>query len=149
MKWIGILILVGALGIVGTLGRIRNDKFFPNYPHEILQIGSHSLDVAIADTQPRREQGLSGVKELRSGQGLLFKFDTPGRYAFWMKNMLFPIDMVFIDSQMKVVEVIPTISPDTYPQAFSSKKRDYLYVLELGAGEVKKLHIYEHSIILQ
>lgn len=150
MRWIGVLAILGSLGILGSFGALRirkQEAFFPEYSHKSLQIGSHSIDVAIADTPERREKGLSGIEQLEVGQGLLFKFDTPGQYAFWMKDMRFSIDMVFIDSNMNVVEVIPNISPDTYPQAFSSKKKEYLYVLELGSGEAAKLNLEEGQVL--
>ena len=46
-----------------------------------------------------RSQGLSGRPNLAAGTGMLFVFEQAGSYAFWMKDMRFPLDMVWIDAQ--------------------------------------------------
>ena len=68
-----------------------------------------SLRLEVADTDASRTLGLSGRDSLDSGAGMLFTFDAPGIYPFWMKDMKFPLDMVWIDSG-KVVDVV-TLRP--------------------------------------
>jgi uncharacterized membrane protein (UPF0127 family) len=102
-------------------------------PDAWVQIGSNQIAVTIADTDPERELGLSGHKPLKDSEGMLFIFDVPGQYAFWMKDMLFPIDILWIGSDWKVVDITPNLAPETYPEAFAPKANAQ-YVLEVSSG---------------
>lgn len=100
----------------------------------------------VADTLESRTQGLSGRSGLRENEGLLFIFEQPGRYGFWMKDMLFPIDMIWISADGTVVHIERNVSPDTYskqspPQTFVNTP-DAKYVLELASGESEKFGLY-------
>lgn len=88
-----------------------------------------------AKTLEERENGLSGTSELPVGQGLLFTFPVPDRYGFWMKDMNYPIDMFWFDSQFKLVNKELSVSPDTYPNVFYPPV-PATYVLETRAGEL-------------
>lgn len=98
-----------------------------------ITIHSSRISVSVADTEAERVQGLSGVKSLPDGTGLLMKFDTDGSPGIWMKDMLFPIDIVWIDSNWKVLQVTPSVSPNSYPKVFYPDS-NIRYVLELPAG---------------
>jgi uncharacterized protein len=98
-----------------------------------IEIGGISLTVEIADTDALRAQGLSGHEPLKSNEGMLFVFDTDGMYSFWMKDMLFPIDILWLDAEGDVVHIEKNLSPDTYPQSFTPGSPSR-YVLELRAG---------------
>jgi uncharacterized membrane protein (UPF0127 family) len=94
----------------------------------------------IADTDLLRQQGLSYRASLPSNQVMLFIFEKPGVYKFWMKDMNFPIDMVWLNSSKQVVYIEKNVSPSTYPQAFGPNE-DTLYVIELNANETTKLSL--------
>ena len=111
-----------------------------------ITIGGVSLAVEVADTEILREQGLSGRSDLRSGKGMLFVFDTDGLWNIWMKDMQFPIDIVWTDVDGKVVTVALDIAPETYPKVFSPSS-PARYVLELPAGFAAAHGIKEGSII--
>jgi uncharacterized membrane protein (UPF0127 family) len=100
----------------------------------------------VADTAASREQGLSGRKGLSDDEGMLFVFDTPGRYGFWMKDMLFSIDMVWINQDGVVVHLERNVSPDTYfkfnPPATFINGPEAKYVLELASGASEKYGVY-------
>jgi len=69
-------------------------------------------------------------------EGMIFVFDKPDFYYFWMKDMKFPLDFIFIKNN-EVVDLLENIAPETYPKSFTSKvKADK--VIELNAGEIKK-----------
>jgi len=89
--------------------------------------------VLIAADNERRIQGLSGHPGLASDEGMLFFFDYSGKPGFWMKDMLFPIDIIWISDEWKIVDITKNISSDTYPQTFAPKS-DARYVLEVRAG---------------
>jgi uncharacterized membrane protein (UPF0127 family) len=98
-----------------------------------IQLKGSTIRVTVAVTPAEREQGLSGRPGLASDEGMLFVFEREGDYAFWMKDMLFSIDIVWIDSAGKIIYIAPSVSPDTYPTAFDPRM-NALYVLELPAG---------------
>ncbi|MFZ2886220.1 MAG: DUF192 domain-containing protein [Minisyncoccia bacterium] len=100
---------------------------------QTILIDGTSLEVAIADTDSERGQGLSDVTELEENTGLLFEFQEDGQHSFWMKDMLFSIDMLWITANGAVVHVEHSVSPDTFPQSFTSPT-PARYVLEVPAG---------------
>jgi uncharacterized membrane protein (UPF0127 family) len=105
-------------------------------PYSILLTPSSKFRVTIAKTPSTREKGLSGRASLALDEGLLFIFPKPGMYPFWMKDMNFPIDIVWIDSTRAIVGISENISPETYPDSFSPPK-NIQFVLEVNAGMAK------------
>lgn len=98
------------------------------------------IAVDVADTEATREQGLSGRATLAENHGMLFFFDAPGRPGFWMKDMLFSIDIIWISKDWTVIDITKNLSPDTYPNAFSPAA-EAQYVLEVPAGFADIHHI--------
>ncbi len=98
-----------------------------------VQIGLAILNVELAITPEQRERGLSGHKPLAINEAMLFVFDTPGKYGFWMKDMLFSIDMIWLSAEGKVVYIEKSVAPDTFPKSFASES-PALYFLETKAG---------------
>jgi len=114
-----------------------------------MTIGSTTLTVEIASTPAEQQAGLSGRPSLALGHGMLFVFGTPGEYGFWMKEMLFSLDIIFINSEKSVVTVYPELTPGTYPEAFYPAN-PALYVLEVPAGFAAQHGIVEGSkVVLQ
>ncbi len=89
--------------------------------------------VDIADTSALREQGLSGRSELKENEGMLFVFPEDGVYTFWMKDMSFSIDMIWISKSGTVVHVENAATPRSYPETFGPDV-PARYVLEVSAG---------------
>lgn len=110
----------------------------PNTPSQkekiiTLNIKSVRLQVAVAATGPAREQGLSGRTSLGQNSGMLFVFREDTMPQFWMKEMNFPLDFIWLDSGKKIVQIDPNISPITFPETFQPKV-PIRYVLEVNAG---------------
>lgn len=99
----------------------------------LVTIGGKTIKVAVARTPREREKGFSGQIVLPEGTGMLFIFEKPGDYGFWMKDMNFPIDIIWIGQNSKIVEISSEVSPSTFPKTFSPKA-PILYVLEVKAG---------------
>lgn len=106
-----------------------------NHKQQKISFGDKTYTVYISDTEESRESGLSGWKELTSDEAMIFVFDKEGEYPFWMKDMLFPIDIVWLDSSFKPVHIEKNVSPDTYPKKFVNSI-SARYVLELRSGTV-------------
>lgn len=98
-----------------------------------LTVGRASIEVAVVDTPQERERGLSGTTELSEGEGMLFVFEKDDQYSFWMKDMHYPIDIIWISAAKRVVYIEKEVSPDTFPQSFTPPTRAR-YVLEVPAG---------------
>lgn len=96
------------------------------------------LGVEIAADPSTREKGLSGRDCLPSNSGMLFSFSRLGLYNFWMKDMRFAIDIVWIDDSHKIVTIKPNIVPSSYPESFTGATPAQ-YVLELTAGQAAAL----------
>ena len=84
---------------------------------------------------------------LPENQGMLFVFESEGKYGFWMRNMNFPIDIIWIDKNNKVVDIAKNAEP-CYLTCVSYKPKDNAkFVLEVRANLTDLLNIEEGSLI--
>lgn len=109
-------------------------------------IAGKKIKADIANTEEKRNRGLGGKKFLPENEGMLFLFETTGLYSFWMADMRFPIDIIWIDENKKIIAISENISPDTYPLSFSPSD-PVKYVLEVNAGWTKKNKVEIGSLI--
>ncbi len=100
----------------------------------------------MADEPAKWQRGLSGVRSLGELEGELFIFDSAGVYGIWMKDMQFPIDVIWIDNNFKVVHIEKNISPGTYPQVFANTT-PARFVLEVNANFANSFAITEGSLL--
>jgi uncharacterized membrane protein (UPF0127 family) len=149
-----IFIMLGAAGIIAIIGGgiyaaainavtpthfvqrtiAKVASVLPDRPQgRTVQLKGEMIHVDVADTPASREQGLSDRASLASDAGMLFVFPRDDRYAFWMKDMRFSIDMVWLASDGTVVYIVRNASPDSYPTSFMPDT-PARYVLELPAG---------------
>lgn len=103
-------------------------------PQGDVVINQKVFSVLIMDTAKTRENGLSNRSPLTSDEGMLFVFEKEDFHGFWMKDMLFSIDMIWIDANLRVVHIEKQVSPETYPKVFRPQAKS-LYVLEILAGQ--------------
>jgi len=100
---------------------------------------SHHFRVWIADTEPRREQGLMYVRALKPERGMLFVFDAPQIASFWMKNTLIPLDILFVAPDGRVIRIAASTTPlSLAPIGSMGVVRS---VLELRGGTAQRLGI--------
>jgi uncharacterized membrane protein (UPF0127 family) len=118
-----------------------SSTFFPNREHlSVIFPGQKSIDVAVSNTQAQRELGLGFVKKISDKNGMLFIFKKSDWYAFWMKDMYIPIDIIFIDESKVVTDVYKKVSPYSFPKIYHPSKK-IKYVLEINSGNSSKLGI--------
>jgi uncharacterized membrane protein (UPF0127 family) len=72
---------------------------------------------------------------------MLFVFEKEGRYGFWMKDMQFPIDIVWISSSGLVVQIVEHARPEDYPDTTYINTIAAAYVLELREGDIARYGI--------
>jgi uncharacterized protein len=104
-----------------------------------LHVGDHVVKLEVADTPAEQQKGLSGRSGLAKNSGMLFVYEAAqNQRCFWMKDMRFAIDIVWVDADKKVVAVQPNLTPDTYPQRYCNTVPAQ-YVLEVPAGDAQRL----------
>jgi uncharacterized membrane protein (UPF0127 family) len=98
-----------------------------------VRIGGESIRVELATTPREQALGLSGRDSLGEQEGMLFIFDKPGEYLFWMKGMNFPIDIIWIDEYGEVIYIKKEAQPESYLETYGPEE-EAKYVLEVVAG---------------
>lgn len=99
------------------------------------------VDIALTDKQ--QQDGLSVKNFMNETEGMLFFLGEPAKASFWMKNMHFPIDIIWLDENFTIVHIEKTLSPCTstfYCPSYTPLKES-LYVLETIAGFSNKHNI--------
>lgn len=110
-----------------------------DFPNKVC-FQNECLAVEVADTEKERSRGLQNRASLPEGHGMLFIFPSESIYRFWMKDTLITLDMIWLDSQRKVVGIatdVPPCQEDPCPQYGPSAQA--LYVLEANAGYAARL----------
>jgi uncharacterized membrane protein (UPF0127 family) len=98
-----------------------------------LPVSSRVFNLQIVDNDVAREKGLSGWSSLAANSGMLFSYTNSDIRCFWMKDMQFSLDMIWVNAGKQVVHIQPDVSPGTYPQQFCPNQPAQ-YVIELNAG---------------
>ncbi len=115
-------------GVLGLGGGVDETKSY-------VVVDGQKFAVEIMRTDAQRKKGLMGREGLADHEGMIFLFEQPGPLSFWMKNMKFPIDMVFIDQHKKIMNVARDVPPCKQdPCALYKSNGDGQYVLEIDAG---------------
>lgn len=115
---------------------------YPAEAHYTIYLRDVAVSVTVANTQAERVKGLSGAKGLRPQEGKLFIFDTDAEQGIWMKDMNFPLDIIWIDKNFKIVHMAENVDPSTYPEIFYPRT-DARFVLEVNAHFVSNYKIQE------
>jgi len=107
-------------------------------------VGGRTFSAEIADTPASRELGLGERDSLCANCAMLFRFDQPGKYGFWMKGMRFPLDLawirdgrtVFIEKNIQA-DSTEIMTPDTAT----------IEVLETNAGALADVKIGDEVVL--
>lgn len=105
-------------------------------PIREVKVGETILTVEVADTDLARRQGLSDRENLPNGHGMLFMFPKPGVYGFWMKDMKFPLDFIWIKDGVvtRVVANVPAPTPEAPQPVTLQPNSEVDGVIEVPAG---------------
>jgi uncharacterized protein len=106
------------------------------------------VNVEIASSDKERMAGLQFRKFLLMDSGMLFVFQKKGRYNFWMKDTLIPLDMIWMDESRRIVHIEKNVLPcKNDPCPSYSPEQDAMYVLEINTGEAKRMELKEGDIL--
>lgn len=145
--YVALIIAVILLALVRTGGNITLPNLFKGSAEA--QVGDKKISLILAKSDKDRMKGLSGRNNLPEDRGMLFLFEKKGEYGFWMRDMKFSIDIIYIDDNTVVylIENAPAggqapnltvYTPDTPVNR----------VLELNAGSAKKYDIKKGTKII-
>lgn len=125
----------------------KNNKVEPivvERPRAIL--GSTEIDIEIANTPETRERGLSGRESIAKNRGMLFAFKKPDIYCFWMKDMKFSIDILWLRDDGTVTQIAENAMPTAQPERICPKEAGR-YVLEVASGVAKETDVIPGSVV--
>lgn len=96
------------------------------------------VEAKLADNASERKKGLCCVESLPLGEGMLFLFDSKGTYTFWMKDVNFALDIIWISEDKKIVDMAVGAPPEPGKKdaelTLYKPRGEALYVLEVNAG---------------
>ena len=103
----GVTKIFGILFLAVLCGLFFYSKF---YFHTTVTLGNEQFDARIADTATRREKGLSGTEHLGKNEAMLFTFPTATQQSFWMVDMHYAIDIIWLRDG-KIVDIASRVPP--------------------------------------
>ena len=108
-----------------------------------LRVGSGSFDALVADTFWKRLIGLMFRDRLGRSECMLFVFNRAGRHGIWMRNMLFSIDIVWLDAERHVVDFVERAKPCKGLSGCTTyyPRMDDMFIIEFGSGTVSRSRI--------
>jgi uncharacterized membrane protein (UPF0127 family) len=111
-----------------------------NKTSSIVKIDDMNITALVALTPEEQSTGLAIKESMKENEGMLFVFDTPKKYSFWMKDMKFPIDIIWVDSNKKIVHIEDNLQPCLFllPCPSYTPTADSLYVLEVVSNFTNK-----------
>lgn len=121
-----------ALAIVVT-------SLWPKSSTATLRIADHTYTLEFASTAAQQQRGLGGRPSMPTDHGMLFPYDAPGRHCFWMKDMQFALDIIWLDGDKRVVKIERDLSPSSYPTSYCANNTRY--VIELNAGQAEATNL--------
>jgi uncharacterized protein len=146
---IGTMMLAGCGGSpVAQSGAASSPVAGNSGPRVILPNGASIAVEVVADPESRA-RGLMYRPSLPADRGMLFLFPEPDVHSFWMKDTLIPLDMIWLDTERKVIAIerdVPPCQADPCP-SYGPEARA-LYVLELAGGQAAA-HRIERGDVLE
>lgn len=116
-----------ALGVGALAAECRDDTVELRGPW-----GTARFSVEIADTERERAKGLMHRESLPRGAGMLFAYDAPADLAFWMRNTLIELDLLFADETGRITHIHNRAQP--LDETLISSNGKALVVLEINGG---------------
>ena len=115
---------------------------------EYYSINRLHLNLVKSDNNIKRTKGLMNRKNaLKNNEGMLFIYSKQQKIKMWMKNTYIPLDLLFLDNKLKVVDFKENLKPHDVKTNYSSKVI-CKYAIEINGGSIKKNNIKNGTIII-
>jgi uncharacterized membrane protein (UPF0127 family) len=142
------LLLVVAIARTASAPDIVSADCSQPYAHDAtVTIRDRKFFAEVAGTEAARARGLSGRECIPADTMMLFSYERDGEYCFWMKDMKFPIDIVWVDKQGYIVQIKYDFEPESYPTTYCPEVPSR-YVLEMGKGVANKLELADGDQVI-
>lgn len=128
-----------ALALAAAWPSLARAQYASQRPAEAVFPDKTVVTLEVARSEPERSRGLMHRTSMPERAGMIFLFERPGLYPFWMKNTLIPLDMFWTDTSGKIVwiaESVPPCKADPCPEY--PPKAVASYVIETNAGFAKR-----------
>jgi uncharacterized membrane protein (UPF0127 family) len=131
------LLLAGCFLTAGQAPRRSIQVFFPDGT-------AATAELAVSDAE--RQLGLMFRPQINDDQAMLFIFEEEGTHAFWMKNMRFPIDILWLDKDRRIVHIeaqVPPCVQDPCPSYPPDHPARFVLEIRSGGAAARKLKLYD------
>lgn len=117
----------------------RTDPSISTMPKVTATLNDSTFTLYAPDTPQAMQKGLAVFKKLPANEGMIFRGLPVGTQTFWMKDMNFDIDIIWVNKENRVVHIVYDASKDSYPTRFENPvEQPSSYVIELNAGLAEK-----------
>lgn len=106
-----------------------------------VRLGKAKIGVELAETLLEKARGLMFRRSLPADRGMLFVFDREAQHGIWMFGMRFPIDIIWVGKDKRVVDIVENATPCWFFCRVYMPKKKAKYVLEANAGFVERQRI--------
>ena len=137
-------IAAAAILVIAGVALLTSYYLYPQPKTARIIFAGAMLTVDLATTPSEQQQGLSGRDSMAADHGMLFVFQQPAQWGFWMIEMKFPLDIIWFDANKQAIFIeqdLPPCTPNLCP--VFTPTANALYVLEVNAGFVRT-----HGVIL-
>ncbi len=135
-----ILIFAVLIAIAGSLLWLAKSE------KRVVQLGQHTFQVTVLKEKGELVRGLSGTASLPSYQAMLFDFSAISKWGIWMKDMNYPIDIIWLDNNKKIAHLVENAQPSSYPEIFRPDTGTR-YVIEVASGTIEKTGINKGDLV--
>jgi len=130
LRWLILVLIVIVAALLLLAWHTQPEKFILHWA------GSNQAYTLEAVKSPAEKQkGLGGTASMPQQEGMIFLSDISSSQCFWMKDMQFPIDIIWVNSDKKVSYIENNVQPKSYPKLFCHNAKN---VIELNAGEAAR-----------
>ncbi|MEX0933419.1 MAG: DUF192 domain-containing protein [Candidatus Paceibacterota bacterium] len=143
MKHVGLILFFTSLLLVvgwNVSSNNSNETFATDieYTDGTLMFKGGEIQVALAETNLERQTGLSRQRTIGENEGLLFIFNESAEQRIWMRDMYFPIDIIWLDDDFEIVDIKKNATPESFrsvrDREVFTPRMPARYVLEARSG---------------
>lgn len=138
-----VLTLITLIVFNSIYAQLSLTRKIDSYPHQTATVGGESFTLLVTKSESERAIGLSAIDKLPKNYGMLFKV-YPGS-GIWMKDMKYPIDIIWVDSENQISYLVDSAQPSSYPEIIyknpSQSSANDAYIIEINSGEIKRLQL--------
>lgn len=135
-RWVGTIIV--------TLAVVAGGAFLTwkmTYDQSTVKLHGQTFHMTVLREEDELRKGLSGTDSLPAGEAMLFVFPSDSKWGIWMKDMKYPIDIVWLNANREVVHLVKDAQPSSYPDTTFTPDKDARYVIELASGTIERTGI--------